>query len=472
MTDRDSEHRFSVIFAPELFERLEWFVRLRWLAVAGLVGASLSGPRLGLARAFPALLALGLFVAAYNGWFWHALRRLRDQPQRYGNLRGCAIRQMVMDLAALLVAAFYTGGLQSPLLPFFTIHMALGTIMIATRMMYVVASGTAAALVVAHALQGKGWLEAIGIPPQGGAGPQTGDLHAAAVIIAMFGIVYLTDSVTSRFKHRNIELHRATRRLRQRGDELQRLLEEMQRVEQRKSHYMRISAHQLRSPLGTIRTSLDVLRQGIVDPRSDRGRRLLDGVAERVDSLLAIVTDLLELARIREGSARAPWSRQVNLNQLLADLFDSLGPAAEQKRITLVPRFRGAAILEWGVAPDLVFAFENLITNAIKYSPEGSEVIVRLRPEGDRARIEIEDEGIGIPEELLGDVFLEFVRAPNAKHFTPEGTGLGLAIVREVVESHGGTVWAERRNGAGTRFVVELPLSGQPPAKRKLVTGQ
>jgi signal transduction histidine kinase len=183
---------------------------------------------------------------------------------------------------------------------------------------------------------------------------------------------------------------------------------------------------------------------------------------ERVDGLLAIVNDLLELAKMREGRARAPWSRNVNVNQLLADLFDALEPYAEERRVRLVPDFQGVAILDWGIPPDLVYAFENLMQNAIKYSHEGGEVTVRLRVMGDMLTVEVQDRGIGIPEDLLEDVLLEFVRAPNAKKHAPEGTGLGLAIAREAVEAHGGTLVLRSREGEGTTAIVSLPLHGRP----------
>ncbi|GAB4371191.1 MAG: hypothetical protein Kow0062_06510 [Acidobacteriota bacterium] len=467
----ESSPRFSVIFAPELYERLVWFVRLRWLAVAGLCALSLAGPRLfGLERAWPALLVIGLFVAGYNAVFRAVLGRQRVDLGRYGNLRACAIRQMVMDLSALLATLCFTGGVHSPLLPFFAIHMALGTIMIAPRIMYLLATGTAAGLLVLYALQRGGALVALGLPEERG-GIGAGELQVGAVILTLFAMVYLTASITTPFKQRNIALHRATRRLRQRTEELGELLEQVRQVERRKSHYMRISAHQLRSPLGTIKTSLEVLAGGWVRPDSERGRRLLAGIAERVDGLLAIVTDLLELARIREGAARAPWTSDVNLNQLLADLFDSLAPAAEQRGVRMRPQFEGVAILERGVAPDLVFAFENLLANAIKYSPPGGEVVVRLAVVDGTVRVEVADRGIGVPGELREDIFLEFVRAPNARRHAPEGTGLGLAITREVVEAHGGRVWVEGRDdGPGSVFIVELPLRGTRRRQPGLVT--
>jgi signal transduction histidine kinase len=226
---------------------------------------------------------------------------------------------------------------------------------------------------------------------------------------------------------------------------------------------MRISAHQLRSPLGTIQTSLRVLLDGIVDPASEGGRRLIAGASERVDDLLSIVNDLLELAKMREGRARAPWARQVFINQVLADIFDAIGPVAQDRDVKLTPDIDGVAVLQWGVPPDLVYVFENQIQNAIKYSHRGGEVTVRLRVEDRVATVEVADQGIGIPEELKDDVFLEFVRAPNAKKHDRSGTGLGLSVVREGVEMHGGTVTVASEAGVRTTFTVMLPLDHVPP---------
>jgi signal transduction histidine kinase len=248
------------------------------------------------------------------------------------------------------------------------------------------------------------------------------------------------------------------------------LLEQIARLEERKSHYMRISAHQLRSPVGTIKASLQVLVDGYVDPSTERGKKLLRGAAERADGLLAIINDLLDLAKIREGRGqKAPWNQEINVNQFLADLFDSLQPYADERGVKLVPDFEGVAILAWGLPPDLVHAFENLIHNALKYSSRGGRVTVRLRVLGETCVIRFMDEGIGIPADYVDQVFFEFVRAPNAKRHAEEGTGLGLAIVKEVIEAHGGRMAVYSRAGAGTTFTIRLPLNHVPTEVKKLL---
>jgi signal transduction histidine kinase len=201
-----------------------------------------------------------------------------------------------------------------------------------------------------------------------------------------------------------------------------------------------------------------VLAGGYVEPGTDQGRKLLRGALDRSSDLLTIVNDLLELAKVREGLSNAPWAREVNLNQLLADLFDSLGPAADEQRIRLVPEFEGIAVLDRGVPPDLVFAFHNVIDNGIKYSNEDGTVRVRLSVDDHVASVTVADDGIGIPPEFLDQVFLEFVRAPNARRHTIHGTGLGMAVVRDVIHAHGGTVAVDSDLGRGTTVVIRLPL--------------
>jgi len=457
--------RFSDIFGPELAERLRWFSALRWVAVVGLAGSSLLGPRVGLESVWPSLFVVAVLVAASNLVVLAALRRSERGDVPYANMRASAIAQMVMDLFALTVCVHFSGGLASPLLPFYAFHMAIGTIMIKTALMYGMAAVTTIGVLGLYLLEGSGLLPAHPLLPGWPVeGWLPGGLNMAVMPFALFGIVYLTDSVTSRFKERSIELHQTSDQLRQRGAELARLLAEKEELERRKSHYMRISAHQLRSPLGTIKTSLQVLLDGYLDPGSERGRKLLAGAADRVSDLLLIVNDLLELAKMREGRSKAPWTRQVYLNQVLADIFDAQEPFASERRVTLVPDVQGVAKLDWGVPPDLVYAFENLVHNAIKYSkPDGGRVTVRMRVVDEVARVEVIDEGIGIPADVVGTVFLEFVRAPNAKQHVREGTGLGLSIVDEAIRMHGGRVTVDSVEGEGSTFTVALPLHFVPP---------
>jgi signal transduction histidine kinase len=461
------EPQLKQIFAPRLLQRLLWFGSLRWVAVSGLALVSFLGPALGFPSVWPSLCMIAGLVAVYNMAFRWVLWRAAGRPPSQTNLYLTAGCEMVADLAALLATVHFTGGLQSPLVLFFAFHMVIGTIIISNRWAYLLAAVTSAGALVLLLMEAQGLLRFHPLQPGITLDISRSGFSLVALVAALFGIVYLTGTVTAQLMRTTLGLSRTAGVLQERSEELRRVVKEMEDLERRKSHYMRISAHQLRSPLGTIRTALEVLTDGMVDPSSERGRRLLDGAVERTDDLLATVNDLLDLAKIREGQRRAPWHEKIILNQLLADLLDSLAPAAESRGIEMTPDFQGVAVLDRGVPPDLIHAFENLIYNAIKYSRPGGSVTVQLESGEKEALVRIIDQGIGIPEEFRKDVFAEFVRAPNAKHHAAEGTGLGLAIVREVIEAHGGHILVEAPTGPGTTFRVTFPLHGVPGERER-----
>jgi signal transduction histidine kinase len=378
----------------------------------------------------------------------------------FARLQAYCIIEILLDLAVLLGIVQITGGTASPLLPFFVFHMAIGTAMLATRTMYVIA---AAAWLGALALYGAEVLNILPAHPTGPVLPVRSpapELNLAALATIVFATVYLTDAVKKRsesYRHIADFVREEGRR------KLERALQEISDLESRKSHYMRISAHQLRSPLGTVKTSLQVLTKGYADPASERGSKLIKGAVERVDDLLAIVNDLLDLAKIREGKEKALWTRNVDIGDLVDEVIESLRPLAESGKMQLFLDVKGEAVLQWGVPRDLYFAFESLIQNAIKYSDPGGEVRVAVNANQEEVTLSVADQGIGIPEDLQSDVFLEFIRAPNAKQHASQGTGLGLAIVRASVEQHGGVIALASQEGIGSTFTVRLPKEHSPP---------
>ncbi|MCP4201479.1 MAG: HAMP domain-containing histidine kinase [bacterium] len=456
----------ALTLPPEFLERLRWFEKLRWLAAGGLAAASLLGDLLELPHLWPSLLIVAVIVGAYNFCFHFFLRKQRESYSDT-RLKVLGITEILLDLTMLLVTVHFTGGLASPALIFFVFHMAIGTTMLSTRTMYEIAAGACAGAAALHLAESYGLLARQTLDPAAPACGRLCDFNLAALIVALFGIVYLMGTVTERSKLKSVELRETTLQLRRKTVRLEHVLNEIRDLEHRKSHYMRISAHQLRSPLATVKTLLEVLTQGFVDPRSQRGGRLLSGAVERADHLLAIVNDLLELAKIREGQERAPWTRGVDINDILAAALDSLEPFARSRGVRLISNLEGRPILRWGVPPDLRFAFDNLIDNAIRYSRPEGEVKVSVVPAGERTTITVADQGIGIPEDLQPGVFLEFVRGPEAKHLEPNGTGLGLTIVKAAIELHGGSVALSSQQGAGTKITVSLPLRNSLPAEAR-----
>ena len=453
-------------FARELHERLRWFVRLRWSAAGGLVVVAARARALGAEGGWQQAWIVAVPVAGYNTVF-HAIMRAREHDRDVGWLTRCTILQITLDLTALLGLVALTGGSDSPFVAFFVLHMVIGSMMLSGRTMAAVATALWFACVALVAANAGTWAAVAGEPAV-----------RLGLLGALLGLsVYLTENVAARLKERGVALYQLAEELGAKKVELESALAEMRRVEERKSKFMLLSAHQLRSPLGTVKAGLDAVRQGFVDARSERGARLLDGANARVEDLLRIVGDLMELAKVREGGKRAPWAANVLVKQILMDILDALQPLADDRGVTLVAELPVNGHLERGVPPDLVYAFENLIQNAIKYSNRGGAVTVSLAEDGNDVVVVVRDEGIGIPAAFLANLFGEFSRAPNAKRHTPEGTGLGLAIVKEVIETHGGTVTAESVEGRGTTMRVRLPLrtsdrSTHEPGSHRTVTSR
>jgi signal transduction histidine kinase len=442
------------VFAAELLDRIAWFVRLRWAAGAALLVFAAAAPRAGMPAEWGRVWLVALVILAYNA-ILHGLLAIwrRDNQADYRWLARCTLIQILIDLAALVLLVDLTGGPGSPFLPFFTFHMVIGTIMLSARTMFIVGGG--AWLACAALFLTGGTLS--GHPPI----PIEMRTAVLGTLACALGLtVYLTDTVASRLKERGVRLFRLAEELRDKTAELEKLLAQMRSIEARKSHFMLLSAHQLRSPLATVKTSLDVLRQGYVDLASPRAAGLILGASERVEGLLRIVGDLLELTKLRETAQRAPWTSGVNLAQLAVDVADALTPVAEARQITLESSYDADVVLARGVPPDLEYAIENLVHNALKYSRPGGTVRIQVRRSGEFGVVEVRDNGIGIPPEFLANLFVEFARAANARRHTAEGTGLGLAIVKEVAETHGGRVEAESRLGEGSTFRLLLPLQG------------
>ena len=434
------------VFANELRERLHWFVRLRWFAVGGVIVMAAAAQALGALGGWQQTWTIAVPVAGYNAAF-QAIMRTREQESNVYWLTRCTLAQITLDLAALLGMVALTGGGDSPFVAFFVLHMVIGTIMLSGRTMTAVATALWLVCVALVAVRAGTWAAVAGEPAV-----------RLGLLGALLGLsVYLTETVAVRLKERGVALFQLAEELGARKAQVESALAEMGRIEERKSKFMLLSAHQLRSPLGTVKASLDVLRQGYVEPSSERGARLLDGASARVDDLLRIVGDLMELAKVREGSKRAPWTPNVLIKQILLDILDALQTVAEERGITLQADMPGNGAIAMGVPPDLVYAFENVIHNAIKYSNRGGLVAVELREDERAVVVTVRDEGIGIPAAFLANLFGEFSRAPNAKRHAAEGTGLGLAIVKEVVEAHGGTVTAESAEGRGTVMTLTLP---------------
>ncbi|HEY2159094.1 MAG TPA: ATP-binding protein, partial [Isosphaeraceae bacterium] len=213
------------------------------------------------------------------------------------------------------------------------------------------------------------------------------------------------------------------------------------------------AAHELRTPLAVMRNAAEVALRSPRDP--GHYRRVLCDVLEEVERLTRLAEQLLFLCR--EDAGLVPLaSGEVRLDDVVRETAEHMGAVAESK---------GVALACDGLAPATVRGDEdqirrllfNLLDNAIKLTPAGGAVVVRLRSLGGVARTEIADTGVGIPAEHLPHVLERFYRVDPARGREAEGVGLGLAICRSIAEAHGGAIWVESTVGRGTSAILSLP---------------
>jgi heavy metal sensor kinase len=231
------------------------------------------------------------------------------------------------------------------------------------------------------------------------------------------------------------------------------MIERLQRSFEEVRRFTADAAHELRTPLAAMRTEAEV---ALRSPRSaERDQRMLENLLEEMERLSRLVAQLLFLCREDAGIGTGAV-RTVRLDELVSDVGEHMGVAAQEKRVGLSLDLPGPFPVE-GDADRLRQLFFNLLDNAIKYTPPGGTVAVRGEATDGQVRIAVDDSGIGIPADHLPHVFDRFYRVDPARSPEAEGSGLGLAICRSIAEAHGGRLGIDSGAGRGTRVTLVLP---------------
>jgi two-component system phosphate regulon sensor histidine kinase PhoR len=232
---------------------------------------------------------------------------------------------------------------------------------------------------------------------------------------------------------------------------------ELRRLEAVRRDFVANVSHELKTPLTAIKGMVDTMVDDARMPEDVR-QRFLDKIKRQSDRLAALVTDLLVLARI-ESSKGSEDLRPLDLRQPVRESGNQLAAAAQEKHLELRLSLPDAPVVVSGEAESLRQAVDNLLGNAIRYTPEQGEVKVSLVARGNEAVLTVQDTGIGIEARHIDRIFERFYRVDKARSRELGGTGLGLAIVKHVVLSHGGTVTVQSQPGQGSTFSVRLPLA-------------
>jgi signal transduction histidine kinase len=241
--------------------------------------------------------------------------------------------------------------------------------------------------------------------------------------------------------------------------EAERARSESEAANRAKSDFLAMMSHELRTPLNAIGGYAELLELGIHGPVTDAQREALDRIARSQAHLLTLINDVLNYARIDAGQMRYAV-QDVRMNETLAGLEALVAPQVASRRQTFVFESCGADIVAAADADKVRQVVLNLMSNAVKYTPEGGTVRLSCEADTMTVRVHVTDTGPGIEPEQLPVIFEPFVQGHRALNRPNEGVGLGLAISRDLARGMGGDVTVTTQMGVGSRFTLELPRAG------------
>ena len=465
----DDEFSLAVERTPEeaaLTMRLSIFVTMRWFAVLGIVVATLVAS-LVFKIGFPTLpvYLICVFMTIYNMvllWQVRSLKsgeiaEIRSKVKTYSNIH------IVLDLVALTALVHFTGGIENPFIFFFVFHIIAASIALPYRTVYKLAT---AAIVMVAALVGLEWagiishvnLEGFVLPERYLQGSRIVAVLLALAVM-LYATTYMASAISGELRKRQrqvVELREQL--LQEKTRELERSSNAIAKLEEDKAKFLSflsIAAHDLKAPLTAIQGFLWVMLGGFSGELTEKQRNMLERSTKRINELLNLISDLLDIPRIETGSI-VQEMKEVSLRQVIKECTDEQRNLAKEKGVKLTVILPEELCKIKGSGPRLKQVMTNLVHNAINYTSEGN-VTVKVEEKKNSIEVAVIDTGIGIPSNELLKVFEDFYRASNVEE---KGTGLGLSITKRIVEAHGGKIWVEcpcPETNCGSKFSFTLP---------------
>jgi len=229
-------------------------------------------------------------------------------------------------------------------------------------------------------------------------------------------------------------------------------------IEKMKTEFVTIAAHQLRTPLSAVKWTLRLILDQDLGPISKEQSETLEKGYQSNERMISLVNDLLNITRIEEGRFIYGFVR-ISFVDLIVETIGSFQTLANMKNIKIKFEKPKNSIEIMADKEKMKLALQNLIENALNYSPGGSDVTISLDCDKMNLTLGIKDMGMGIPKKQQGRIFTKFFRGENAIRMETEGTGLGLFLARNIIEKHGGKIWFETEENKGSTFYFTLPLA-------------
>lgn len=241
--------------------------------------------------------------------------------------------------------------------------------------------------------------------------------------------------------------------------EYEKISQRLKEINHEKTKYLLYATHQLKAPFAAIQSYVDIMLEGYSGKISQSTRDIVLKIKTRCELLSRVIKEMLELEKLKSRDDIVLDLKRINISPILTNMVQQFKISAKNKKIRIdYPPLKEDHHIR-GNKKQIEILFSILLENAISYSPSGSTIkIITKKIEGPRLYIGIEDQGIGIPEKNIGNIFNEFFRSNNAAEFHKNGTGLGLSVAREIIAIHNASINVESVLEQGSCFSVAFRL--------------
>ncbi len=437
------------------FERLNWFIRLRWAAIVmgGVIlwlGPMIAPVQIQWLKISCCFLLLAVLNVFYIAWVGRLKRSTASLPVIASQVEKFFHVQMIADLIIMTLMLYFNGGADNPLLLFYLFHLTISSIVFPT-------SKSLGYAILALCLPWLLYFLEPSIHASGGdlwkGTSDSWDMAERSILLAysitVVGLWYFLSRLAR-------DLRAQQKALKETGEQLLQANEELKQLDVYKNKFLRQVVHQLKNPAIEMDFDLSAVDKAI-PKKNEKTTQAIQTAKKRVWSLLELIDDLVWLSRTQV--LEMPMKREsLELYQLLLKRVQSMEGEAKKKELLF--QLHGDPQVRLKADKDAMGrVVDNLLSNAVKYTPEGrSPILVEFKTQGDWLILAVEDQGIGIPPKQQKSLFEEFFRASNARTAEKFGTGLGLSIVKQILQWHGGRVHLTSEPKKGTRVETWWPL--------------
>jgi len=440
-----------------LVNNARWFIRVRWIvaaifAITGGLFLVFRTPLLsfGVSIPSPALFVLAVVLAAANLLFFVQSSGF-SQATQIRQVKAHIWIQILFDLAIVTALVYIVGSTDTFVSFAYLFHIALACIFFPPRESLLVSLSAVALYSAVVLLELGGVIPNLGIYRLPGVElpPPELTLHlfqAATSIFVWFVVWYLVATLSGGIRRRDRQLQIINRQLVEAHTEM--------------NQQMLVITHDLKAPFSGIESNIEVIKLRFWNELPQKVQEIIERINSRSGVLRERINSILMLGELRSQSIEGKMEvEKVDLQELLRVVCDDLRERARERDVTVHCSIEHAEVMS--NKNKLRVLFENLVSNAINYSPEGRSVAISGETSGVVVNVQITDHGIGIREDALPHIFEEFFRSREAARFNRSSTGLGLAIVREIALHLRLHVSVESKEGEGTQFTLEIPITSE-----------